>query len=243
MSEKRGIIAKNIAMMLRDGDVVNLGVGIPTMVSNYLPQGINILLHGENGCIGQSKELPFEWDLNDRESVISWLEAHGDESCDWRTGHRDLCNASDAFITLIPGACCFDSALSFAIARGGHLDATVLGALQVDLCGNLANWTVPGKKLNGMGGAMDLASGAKRVIVAMEHFSKTGESKLVKQCTLPLTGAQCVDVLVTELCVVEFSNGTHCVTALAPGVGREYLQEVTGAELTFADKIKEMLLP
>lgn len=239
--DKRKVIAKNIACMLNDGDIVNLGVGIPTMVGNYLAEGVNIFLHGENGCIGQDRELPFEWNINDRASVVEWLNAHGDENCDWRSGHRDLNNASDAFITLIPGACCFDSVTSFAIARGGHLDATVLGALQVDENGSLANWTVPGKKLNGMGGAMDLVAGAKKVIAAMEHCTKSGEPKFVRRCTMPLTGESCVDVLVTELCVVEFKDGIGTVTAMASGISREYLQSVTGASLKFSDNVRQML--
>lgn len=240
MSDKRAIIAKNIALMLHDGDVVNLGVGLPTMVSNYIPDDMTILLHGENGCIGQAKELPCEWDINDRDSVIEYMRSHGDENGDWRTGHRDLCNASDALITLIPGACCFDSAMSFAIARGGHLDATVLGGLQVDAEGSLANWMIPGKRVNGMGGAMDLVSGAKKVIVAMEHCSKNGEPKFVRKCTMPLTGLRCVSVLVTELCIVEFIDNRPVVKAMADGVSREALQAITGAELVFPEHIGKM---
>lgn len=240
MSDKRATIAKNIALMLNDGDVVNLGVGLPTMVSNYLPAGMNILLHGENGCIGQDLELPFECDFNDRASVTSYLRTHDDAHGDWRTGHRDLCNASDAFITLIPGASCFDSAMSFAIARGGHLDATVLGGLQVDAEGNLANWAIPGKRINGMGGAMDLVSGAKKVIVAMEHCAKDGTPKLVDSCTMPLTGTHCVTVLVTELCIVEFIDRRPVVKAMVKGLTREQLQAVTGAALVFPDEIKTM---
>ena len=240
MSSKRATIAKNIALMLHDGDVVNLGVGLPTMVSNYLPAGMTILLHGENGCIGQDRELPYACDFNDRDSVTAYLCAHDDAHGGWRTGHRDLCNASDAFITLVPGACCFDSAMSFAIARGGHLDATVLGGLQVDAEGSLANWAIPGKRTNGMGGAMDLVSGAKKVIVAMEHCAKDGAPKLVASCTMPLTGVHCVSVLVTELCIVEFIDRRPVVRAMAAGLTREELQAVTGAALVFPDTIETM---
>lgn len=243
MADTRHIIAKNIAAMLRDGSLVNLGVGMPTLVGNYIPPDVTILLHGENGCIGQDRELTTPWDIQSRESVAGWLQAHGDGAGDWRTGHRDLNNASDELITLVPGACCFDSAMSFAMVRGGHLDATVLGGLQVDEEGSLANWTVPGKMVNGMGGAMDLVAGAKKVIVAMEHCSKRGEPKLVRKCTMPLTGVRCVDVLVTELCIVEFASGAPVVTALAPGITREVLLERTEARLTFAADLRTMELP
>lgn len=243
MATKREIIARNIADMLHDGDVVNLGVGIPSLVGNYIPEGITILLHSENGCVGMGQELKDPWDISDRNSVIGWMDEHRGEAADWRTGHKDLYNASDALITLNPGACCFDTALSFAIARGGHLDATVLGGLQVDMEANLANWTVPGKKLNGMGGAMDLVSGAKKVIVAMEHCSKTGEPKLMKRCTMPLTAVNCVDTVVTDLCVIQCGGGKMTVTAIAPGVTREELQSKTEAELAFADNLKEMKIP
>lgn len=243
MAEKREIIARNIAEMLHDGDVVNLGVGIPSLAGNYIPGNITIHLHSENGCIGMDRDMKDPWDISDRSSVIGWMSGHRGENSDWRTGHKDLCNASDALITLKPGACCFDTAMSFAIARGGHLDATVLGGLQVDLEGNLANWTVPGKKLNGMGGAMDLVTGAKRVIVAMEHCSKNGEPKLMKKCTMPLTGVNCVDTVVTDLCVIQCGDGKMIVTAMLPGITKEELQEKTEAPLTFADKIHMMKLP
>lgn len=243
MATKREIIARNIADLLNDGDVVNLGVGIPSLVGNYIPKDITILLHSENGCVGMGQELKTPWDFSDRDSVIGWMNEHRGEAADWRTGHKDLYNASDALITLKPGACCFDTAISFAIARGGHLDATVLGGLQVDMDANLANWTVPGKKLNGMGGAMDLVSGAKKVIVAMEHCSKTGEPKLMKRCTMPLTAVNCVDTVVTELCMIQCGGGKMTVTAIAPGVSREELQAKTEAELTFAEDLKEMIIP
>lgn len=243
MANSREIIACNVAAMLHDGDVVNLGVGIPTMAGNYIPKDVTVLLHSENGCIGMGQEIPDPWDLMDRGSVIAWMDAHKGEMGDWRTGHKDLNNASDALITLNPGACCFDTVLSFAIARGGHLDATVLGGLQVDLDANLANWTVPGKKLNGMGGAMDLVSGAKRVIVAMEHCARDGAPKLVKKCTMPLTAVNCVDTVVTEYCVIQCVDGKMTVTAMVPGLTREELQAMTEAPLTFAEEMETMRVP
>ena len=160
-----------------------------------------------------------------------------DKENGWKTGHRDLCDATGDLAVLIPGACCFDSVVSFMMARGGHLDATVLGGLQVDEEGNLANWQVPGKNIPGMGGAMDLVSGAKKVIVAMEHCSKAGEPKILKKCTFPLTAVKCVSVLVTDLCIIEFIDGKLTVVAMAPGVTKEELQAKTEATLHFADNI------
>lgn len=176
-----------VAAMFHDGDVVNLGVGIPTLASTYVPEGMTVLFHAENGCVGAGEAGGFPWDFSTRESVIAWLDSCAGEKGSWKTVHKDLCNASGEVITLIPGACCFDSTMAFAIARGGHLDATVLGALQVDEDCNLANWKIPGKKLNGMGGAMDIVSGAKKVIIAMEHCTKNGDAKIVEHCSLPLT--------------------------------------------------------
>lgn len=237
----REIIAKNVASLLHDGDFVNLGVGIPTLASNYLPDGIDVLLHAENGCIGQDRQIQDDI-FSARESALAWLRSHGDGECDWRSGHRDMCNASDNIITLRPGGCCFDSVMAFAMARGGHLDATVLGALQADEEGNLANWSVPGKAVKGMGGAMDLVSGAKRVIVAMEHNAKDGSPKLVRRCTFPLTGINCVDVICTELCIVERSSAGLVVTAMRGDVGRDDLIARTEAKLIFAPEIREMLI-
>ena len=243
MSYTRNMIAKNIAAQLHDGDLVNLGVGIPTLVGNYLPEGVSVLLHGENGCIGQDRELQNIWDVFDRTSVVSWLREHGDVENGWKVGHRDLNNASSAPITLIPGACCFDTVMSFAIARGGHVDVTVLGGLQVDAQGNLANWTVPGKQVNGMGGAMDLVNGAKKVIVAMEHCSKNGAPKLLETCTMPLTAIHCVKMVVTELCIIEFQDGAPVVVAMAPDMSAEALQSKTGMKLAFAPNVWTMELP
>lgn len=235
MLDSRNIIAKNVAAMLGDGDFVNLGVGIPTLVGTYIPDGITVLLHAENGVIGQDKIVG-----KSSENDLAWQAAHSGDLSDSSSGHRDLCNASNEFITLIPGGCCFDSSVSFAMARGGHLDATVLGGLQVDREGNLANWSVPGKSVNGMGGAMDLVSGAKRVIVAMEHCTKRGEPKIVERCTMPLTAVGCVSAVVTELCVIEFIDRKMVVTAIAPGVTRKELQKRTGTPLGFADRVKLM---
>lgn len=240
--EKREIIAKNIAALLQDGDFVNLGVGIPTLVSNYIKKDITVLLHAENGCIGQNIQLPSSDIFETKENALKWMENHGDAQGNWKTGHRDLVNAGDAFITLIPGACCFDSVMSFALARGGHLDATVLGGLQVDQEGNLANWMVPGKAVKGMGGAMDLVSGAKRVIIAMEHCAKDGTPKIVKKCTLPLTAVGCINTIVTEKCMIDFINGKMIVTAMAPNVTKEELLHSIEADFNFADDIKEMIV-
>ncbi len=240
MSNKE-IIAKNIAALLHDGDFVNLGVGIPTLVSNYLPKEITVWLHAENGCIGQDRQLDLDI-YSSKEAAVSWFRANGDMARDWRTGHRDMCNASDCIITLNPGGCCFDSVMAFAMARGGHLDATVLGALQVDQCGSLANWNVPGKAVKGMGGAMDLVSGAKRVIVAMEHNAKDGSAKLLKKCTFPLTGYKCVNLICTELCMIECRDEGLVVVAMAPDISREELIHRTEAELIFDETVRAMIV-
>lgn len=238
MIDSRKMIAKNIAAMLHDGDFVNLGIGIPTLVSMYVPKDMTVLLHGENGSIGQDGIVPIE-----AGHLPEWESKHGKENGSWKGGHKDLINAGCENITLIPGGSCFDSSVSFAMARGGHLDATILGGLQVDVDGNLANWIVPGKSVKGMGGAMDLVSGAKKVIVAMEHCSKLGEPKILKKCTMPLTAVRCVNTVVTELCVLECREGELLVKAIAPGVTKEELQKKTEATLVFSDDLKEMLLP
>ena len=238
MADARMIIAKNIADMLKNGDFVNLGIGIPTMVSKFIDPKKTVLLHGENGSIGQDGLI-----TGNRDEIYKFELTFGRENGDWQRGHRDLCNAGCDYITLLPGGCCFDSAMSFIMARGGHLDATVLGGLQVDTEGNLANWMVPGKRVNGMGGAMDLVCGAKRVIVAMEHTSKDGEHKLLKKCTFPLTAAKCVSTVVTELCIIDCENGKFIVKAIVPGITRKELQEKTGAPLTFANTLEKMQIP
>lgn len=242
MTDVRSFIAKNIASMLSDGDFVNLGIGIPTLVANFIPDGVDVILHGENGFAGQGRELNFPEIYKDEQTYRKWLNTHGGYQTDHINGegHRDLINAGGFFITLLPIASCFDSSMSFAMARGGHLDVTVLGGLQVDSDGNLANWMVPGKKINGMGGAMDLACGAKKVIVAMEHCTKDGTPKVMDKCSMPLTAIGCVDVVVTDLAIMEITGGKVRVTAMAPGVTKEELQKKTGTKLYFADKISMM---
>ena len=245
MGNSKQLIAKNAAMQLKDGDFVNLGVGVPTMVSNYIPEGMEILFHGEIGCVGQDKELDAGVDFEDHDGMVEFLSTHGDaDGYNWKTGlHRDLTNAGCGYISLIPGACCFDTVTSFAIARGGHLDAIILGGMQVDEEGNLANWMVPGQRVNGMGGAMDLVAGAKKVIIVMEHVAKDGKTKVKKLCDMPLTAVKCVDMLITDLCIIDFASGKPVVTAMAPGVTKEELIEKSEMTLTFADNVAVMAEP
>ncbi len=212
--ENRILIAKRVAQELKDGDVVNLGIGIPTLVANYIANDKKVILHSENGFIG--------------------LGPAGE------TIDPDLSNAGGQPAGIVPGGATFDSALSFVIVRGGHLDATVLGALEVDQEGNLANWMVPGKIVPGMGGAMDLVVGAKRVIVAMEHVGKGGVPKIVKKCSLPLTAAQEVDVIITDLCVFQVTKQGLLLTEIAPGVTLQTVREATAAEYIISPDIKEM---
>jgi len=237
MLDKRHIIAKNIALMLNDGDFVNLGVGMPTLIGSYIPEDITVLLHGENGCIGQDAIVGHCMHNN-----LDWENQNSGDNSTWKDGHKDLGNAGGEFITLIPGGSCFDSSIAFAMARGGHLVATVLGGLQVDEEGNLANWMVPGKAVNGMGGAMDIVSGAKKVIVAMEHCSKDGSPKVMKKCDMPLTALKCVNTVVTELCVIQIAEGKMTVTAMAPDITKEDLQSRTDATLHFVEDISTMLV-
>src|SRR5689334_23341708 len=205
--QRRERIVKRIARELRDGFYVNLGIGIPTLVANYVPKGMEVILQSENGMLGVG---PFPF--------------FGEED-------PDLINAGKETISEIPGCCYFSSADSFAMIRGGHIDLTVLGALQVDEKGTLANWAVPGKMLKGMGGAMDLVAGAKRVFVAMEHATKDGKPKILKKCTLPLTGVSVVDHIVTELGVMDITPEGIVLKELAPGVTLEQIQALTEPKL------------
>ena len=209
------IIARRIALELRDGMLVNLGIGIPTQVANYVPPGIHIFFQSENGLIGTGP-VPEEGMAQAR-----------------------LTDAGGRPVSAIPGACTFDSAVSFGLIRGGHVDLTVLGGLQVDARGHLANWTIPGKMVPGMGGAMDLASGAKRVIVAMQHSAK-GKAKIVSRCTLPLTSARAVDMLVTELAVIAFTAGRATLVETAPGVSVQQVVAATEAELDVPPHVPQM---
>ncbi|MCL1838482.1 MAG: 3-oxoacid CoA-transferase subunit B [Propionibacteriaceae bacterium] len=207
MMDKREIIVRRVAQEFKDGDVVNLGIGMPTEASNYVAPGVQIWLQAESGMIGCGPEVE-----------------PGNED-------PDLIDASGAFITAMPGAAFFDSTLSFAMIRGGHVDITVIGALQVDEAGNLASYMIPGKRMMGMGGAMDLVVGAKRVIIAMEHLTKTGDFKLMKRCTMPLTGIACVDLVVTDLCVLEFVNGQLHLRECFPGVSPQQVLEASQAHI------------
>jgi acetate CoA/acetoacetate CoA-transferase beta subunit len=209
------VIARRIALELRDGMLVNLGIGIPTLVASFVPPGMHVFFQSENGLIGTGT-VPEEG-----------------------MHHRLLTDAGGKPVTALPGACTFDSAMSFGLIRGGHVDMTVLGALQVDGDGHLANWMIPGKMVPGMGGAMDLASGAKRVVIAMQHSAK-GKSKVVKRCTLPLTSARAVDLLVTELAVIAFPAGRATLVETAPGVSVDEVVAATEAALTVPDTVSTM---
>ncbi|MBK9656556.1 MAG: 3-oxoacid CoA-transferase subunit B [Rhodanobacteraceae bacterium] len=211
------IIAKRIALELRSGMLVNLGIGIPTLVANYVPAGTHIFFQSENGLIGTGP-IPEEAMAQPR-----------------------LTDAGGKPVSAIPGACTFDSAMSFGLIRGGHVDMTVLGGLQVDASGKLANWMIPGKMVPGMGGAMDLVCGARKVVVAMQHSAK-GKSKLVRQCTLPLTSVRTIDLLVTELAVVGFPGGRATLLETAPGVSVQQVVDATDAELVVPANVPEMAL-
>ncbi len=207
------MIGRRIAQELKDGDYVNLGIGLPTEVANHIPEGIHVIFQSENGMLG-----------------VGASPAAGMED-------PDLINAGGGFITALGSASYFDSALSFAIIRGGHIDITVLGALQVDEHGNLANWMIPGKLVPGMGGAMDLVTGAKKVIVAMEHCDKNGNSKVLKDCTLPLTAKGKVSLIVTDMAVLEVSSEGLILKEIAEGYHIEDVVSATDAELIIPDTI------
>lgn len=211
------IIAKRIAQELRDGMLVNLGIGIPTLVANYVPAGIHVYFQSENGLIGTGP-----------------IPEQGME-------HPMLTDAAGKPVTALPGACTFDSAISFGLIRGGHVDMTVLGGLQVDAQGHLANWVIPGKMVPGMGGAMDLATGARHVIVAMQHTAK-GKPKILDKCTLPLTTIKPVDMVVSEMAVIGFPSGRATLLETAPGVSVEQVVAATEAALAIAHDMHEMRL-
>ncbi len=211
------IIARRIARELRGGMLVNLGIGIPTLVANYISRDVQIFFQSENGLIGTGP-----------------IPEQG-------MAHPLLTDAGGRPVTALPGASTFDSAMSFGLIRGGHVDITVLGGLQVDARGLLANWMIPGKMVPGMGGAMDLVTGAKRVIIAMQHTAK-GKAKLVKQCTLPLTSSRPIDLLVTELAVIAFPDGRATLRETAPGVTVEQVMSASEAKLALADTVAQMQL-
>lgn len=215
MGDLKNFIAARVAKELKDGDVVNLGIGLPTLVPNHLGDDVNLILQSENGFVG-----------------LGNTPAQGEED-------MDITNAGGKPAGIIPGGAFFDSATSFLIIRGGHVDATILGALQVDEKGNIANWIVPGKMVPGMGGAMDLVVGAKRVIVAMEHTNK-GKHKILKECELPLTAQGVVDLIVTEMGVMEVTDKGLLLTEYNPEFTVEQIQEATGCSLIVSESLKKM---
>ncbi len=217
MLDKHGI-AKRIARELQDGFYVNLGIGIPTLVANYIPEGVEVVLQSENGLLGMGP-FPFE----------------GEED-------PDLINAGKQTITTVPGSVFFDSAMSFGMIRAGKVDLTVLGAMEVADNGDIANWKIPGKMVKGMGGAMDLVASAKNIIVAMQHVNKAGESKLLPACSLPITGRRCVKKVVTELGVFDITDEGFVLRELAPEVSIEQVRASTAGRLVVPDNVIQMVL-
>ncbi len=209
-------IAQRIARELKNGYYVNLGIGIPTLVANYIPQGVEVILQSENGLLGMGP-FPLEKDVD-----------------------ADLINAGKQTVTAATGAAFFSSAESFAMIRGGHVDLTILGAFEVDITGSIASWMIPGKLVKGMGGAMDLVAGARNIIVAMSHASKSGESKLLTKCSLPLTGVNCITKVVTDLAYLEIKNGAFHLKERAPNVSVEEIKSKTEGKLVIPDHVPEM---
>ncbi|GAA0572121.1 CoA transferase subunit B [Halomonas salifodinae] len=216
MALTREQMAQRVARELQDGFYVNLGIGIPTLVANYVPEGMDVMLQSENGLLGMGR-FPTEEEVD-----------------------PDMINAGKQTVTARPGAAIFSSAESFAMIRGGHVDLTVLGAFEVDQQGNIASWMVPGKLIKGMGGAMDLVAGADNIIVTMTHASKHGESKLLSECSLPLTGAGCIKRVLTDLAYLEIENGAFILKERAPGVSVEEIAEKTAGRLIVPDEVPEM---